>query len=90
MTPEPEQLEGESNLHFFLRFAEWHKIHKAEVSAKREEMRVKLAEIDSALKRSAIINKSVITKQAELDRRSIHDYAANNPMLRRIMRLHKI
>jgi hypothetical protein len=90
MTPEPMQLDGESNLRFFQRYAEWYAIHQREVSAKREEMKSKLADIDSALKRSAIQNRMVSTKQAELDRRSMHELAANNPVLRRMIRLHKL
>lgn len=79
MTPKPERKLEETVLAYMLRLAEWDKIHLAECRAQARS-------IDSAFAKPKISQRRATTKQTELDRRSLHEHAENNPALRKVLR----
>lgn len=52
----------------------------------REQNRISGAAIDSAMRTPKNKHEHATTRQLQQDRFSIHDHAANNPLLRKILR----
>lgn len=80
MEPRPIQRPREKTLAFYNRVSEW-------------ELRVKplmateARRIDSALAKAPITTRGpIVTRQREQDRRSLHDYARDNDVLRKLLR----
>lgn len=75
----PIQRPGERILAFYHRVNEWEKIAKPLMA---KESRA----IDSMYARPAISTHKATTRQLDYDRRTLQDYAENNPVLCKILR----
>ena len=78
MTPRPNRRKGESLAAHYLRVLEWERIHKRECEARARD-------IDRALRIPNQRHEKPVSKQTELNRRSMHEFAENNPRLRKIL-----
>jgi hypothetical protein len=79
MEPRPIQRPNERTLAYYHRVNEWEARMKPLMAAEARA-------IDSANRKGAITTNRVVSRQRELDRKSIHDYAQENPVLLRLLR----
>lgn len=79
MTTKPEKKKGESILAYYLRVSEW------EVQA-RKEAAIESRVADRLALRLTYQTQRAVTAQTTLDRRSLHELAENNPILRNVLR----
>lgn len=80
MESRPVQRSNEKPLAFYNRVNEWESRVKPLMAAEARA-------IDSTLARAPITTRGpVVSKQREQDRRTLHDYARDNDVLRRILR----
>lgn len=78
MESRPIQRKGEKMLAYYNRVNEWEQ--RARIEAKLESRA-----IDRATRRAKFQNEKAITAQVKYDRRSLHDQAQHNPVLKRIL-----
>lgn len=79
MTKKPEKRPGESWLAFYNRTEEWEKIA-------RKEAAIESRLADRLALRSKYSTEKAVTRQVERDRITLHDLAANNDVLRKVLR----
>lgn len=79
MTPKPTKRNRESILAYYLRVSEWETLARKEAAI---ESRV----ADRLALRSTYQTQRAVTAQTMQNRRSLHELAENNPLLRNVLR----
>lgn len=79
MTKRPEKKSGEGWLSYYNRVSEWETVA-------RKEAVIEARVADRLALRSSYIAQRAVTAQTTQDRRSLHELAENNPILRNVLR----
>lgn len=79
MTQKPERQPNEKLGVYMLRLLDWEAIH-------RKECMAQFRSIDTAMTKAPVSYQPAITMQTKVDRYTLHDRAANNPALRRMLK----
>ena len=79
MTQKPIRSEDEKLGAYMLRLLDWEALNRKEAMAQ-------FRSIDSAMTKCKVSVRPATTKQTEIDRMTLHDKAATNPALKRILK----